>query len=74
MKDKLYKNGHKGLYYKVRRFFLASIISATVIAGVSVSTYIAYRQSVKAETNEEEISVSETTEADNGETNSLLNF
>lgn len=40
MKDKLYKNHHKGLYYKARRVGLVSVVVFSGIIAVSVPTYI----------------------------------
>lgn len=40
MKDKIKKNGHKGLYYKTRRFFIGSIVVTSLFAAVALPTYI----------------------------------
>lgn len=40
MKDKIKKNGHKGLYYKTRRFFIGSIIVTSLFAAIALPTYI----------------------------------
>ena len=53
MKDKLIKNGHKGIYYKARRFFLFTIIAALVFAGASIATYISISEHVKAQEESE---------------------
>ena len=61
MKDKLEKTGRKGLYYKARRFFLATLLFATLAAAVTVTTVISVSGSVKAEEVHE---TSETVETD----------
>ena len=60
MKDKLVKTGRKGIYYKARRFFLATLLFATLAAAVTVTTIISVSGGVKAE----EATVSETVEND----------
>ena len=58
MKDKLVKTGRKGIYYKARRFFLATLRFATLAATVTVTTLISVSGSAKAQ----ERKVDETTE------------
>ena len=41
MKDKLYKTHHKGIYYRIRRFFTFSLFSLTIVAAIAIPTYIA---------------------------------
>lgn len=50
MKDKLSKNGHKGMYYFIRRFFLGVVISASVVAAVGIPTYIVIKHNVDKQT------------------------
>ena len=59
MKDKLEKTGRKGLYYKARRFFLATLLFATLAAAVTVTTVISVSGSVKAEEVKENVDTSE---------------
>ena len=49
MKDKLTKTGRKGIYYKARRFFLATLLFATLSAAVTVTTVISVSGSAKAQ-------------------------
>lgn len=42
MKDKLYKNNHKGIYYKAKKVGLVSLIAVSGFIAVSVPTYINY--------------------------------
>jgi len=39
MKDKLVKTGHKGIYYKMKKFSLCSLLFVTLGAAVSIPTY-----------------------------------
>ena len=49
MKDKLVKTGRKGIYYKARRFFLATLLFATLAATVTVTTIISVTGGAKAQ-------------------------
>lgn len=53
MKDKLVKTGRKGSYYKARRFFLGTLLFATLAATITVTTVISVSGSVKAQEIEE---------------------
>ena len=53
MKDKLTKTGRKGSYYKARRFFLATLLFATLAATVTVATVVSVSGGVKAKEKEE---------------------
>ena len=57
MKDKLVKNNHHGLYYKVRNFFIGFVALGCLVVAVAVPTYISIQnsqQSVKAEGDSQE--------------------
>ena len=52
MKDKLVKNNHFGLYYKLRNFSIGFVALACLAIAIAVPTYISIQsthQSVKAE-------------------------
>ncbi len=68
MKDKLVKTGHKGIYYKVRRYFVFSMLIAMVGVGISLTTYFSVTKAVKAEEAEQQEQV------DNSEDTSLLTY
>ena len=57
MKDKLTKTGRKGSYYKARRFFLATLLFATLAASVTVATVVTVSGGVKAKEKEEVVEV-----------------
>lgn len=50
MKDKLSKNGHKGLYYQLRKFFLGAVISASLVAAIGIPTYIVIQNNLEKQT------------------------
>ena len=52
MKDKLVQTGHKGLYYKVRKYFIFTMLLACVGVGISLTTYFSVTKAVKAEERE----------------------
>ena len=45
MKDKLYKNHHKGIYYKTRKALIVSGIFLSLFGAISIPTYINYKNS-----------------------------
>ena len=53
MKDKLYKNNHRGIYYKMKAFFFVFVVFASAMAIAVIPTYIVLKdsagQSTKAE-------------------------
>ena len=53
MKDKLHKNNHRGVYYKVKTFFFVFVLFASAMAVAVIPTYIAItdnsEQTTKAE-------------------------
>ena len=59
MKDKLYKSGHKGIYYKTRKALIAGAVVLGVFTAVSVPTYINLKNShqYKAEALKESLKV-----------------
>lgn len=72
MKDKLYRNNHKGVYYKARRFMLTFSLVVGFGTMISVPTYIATTQISKDTIAEEVNDVEETTEENSNE--ELLEF
>ena len=65
MKDKLYKNNHRGIYYRVKAFFFIFALLAGAMAVAVIPTYIAIKENVKEPTHAEveEVEVEE----ENGE-------
>lgn len=57
MKDKLYKNNHKGEYYKKRIGIFAGIVLLSGVISICVPTYISHQKetSAKAEKVEKPI-------------------
>ncbi|HNX15908.1 MAG TPA: hypothetical protein PKO28_00820 [Bacilli bacterium] len=60
MKDKLIKNGHKGMYYHIRRFFIGIAISASLVAAIGFPTYFliknyAEKQTLADDSNHDEV-------------------
>ena len=53
MKDKLHKNNHRGIYYRVKAFFFVFVLFASAMAIAVIPTYIIItdraEQSTKAE-------------------------
>ena len=76
MKDKLYKNNHRGIYYKVKAFFFVFVIFATAMAIAVIPTYIAIKdnseQSTKAEP--EVVEVEEKEESEESEEATPLSY
>ncbi len=68
MKDKLEKRHHKGLYYRIRRFFMVTVFGASITAAILIPTYIAngYRTSNATNAQEEVVE-----KEDEQETNSV---
>lgn len=72
MKDKLYKNNHRGIYYRVRAFFFAFVLFASASAIAVIPTYIivnganneATLAEQKEENNDEEKDLEENGEDD----------
>ena len=63
MKDKLYKNNHRGIYYRLKAFFFAFAIFSGAMAIAIIPTYIVIKDNFKEQTNAE----SEKIEEDNPE-------
>lgn len=72
MKDKLVKTGRKGIFYKARRFFIGSLLLASVLVGVTVTTYISVSGNVKAEEETKETLDSEESTASESSDDLLL--
>ena len=53
MKDKLYKNNHRGIYYRVKAFFFIFALFAGAAAVAVIPTYIAIKENVKEPTHAE---------------------
>ncbi len=51
MKDKLYKNNHRGSYYRAKAFFFAFVLFASMMAIAMIPTYIVIKENVKEPTN-----------------------
>ena len=50
MKDKLSKNNHSGMYYKVRNFFLGFAAVACLGIAIAIPTYISVQNHKEAQT------------------------
>ncbi len=76
MKDKLHKNNHRGIYYRIKTFFLVFAIFASAMAVAIIPTYIAItdnaEQTTKAEP--EVVEVIEEDEPEESETNEPLSY
>lgn len=66
MKDKLYKNHHRGIYYRVKAFFFVFALFAGAMAVAVIPTYIAIKENVKEPTHAqvEEVEQEEENEED----------
>ena len=66
MKDKLYKNNHRGIYYRVKAFFFIFALLAGAMAVAVIPTYIAIQENVKEPTHAqvEEVEENETSGED----------
>ena len=66
MKDKLYKNNHRGIYYRIKAFFFVFVLFASAMAIAVIPTYIVIKdsaeQSTKAEPEVVEVEEKEETE------------
>ena len=47
MKDKLHKNHHRGIYYKVKAFFFIFVLLAGALAVAVIPTYIVIKENIK---------------------------
>ncbi|MFA7032845.1 MAG: hypothetical protein WC201_04720 [Bacilli bacterium] len=63
MKDKLTKNGHKGMYYHIRRFFIGTVVSASLLTAIGIPTYLLIKNNVDKQTLAEEENTDETPES-----------
>jgi len=59
MKDKLVKNGHKGIYYFIRKLCIGVAVSASLVAAIGFPTYVliknyAEKQTLADDSNSEE--------------------
>lgn len=67
MKDKLYKNNHRGIYYRVKAFFFIFALFAGATAVAVIPTYIAIKESVKEPTHAEVEDAQEQQEDNDGD-------
>lgn len=67
MKDKLHKNNHRGIYYRVKAFFLVFAIFASAMAIAIIPTYIAITEGAEQTTKAEPEVVEEAEEAETEE-------
>ena len=76
MKDKLYKNNHRGIYYRVKAFIFVFVLFATAMAIAVIPTYIVLvdkaEQSTKAEP--EVVEVEQEDQPEEGEDNPSLSY
>lgn len=50
MKDKLVKNGHKGIYYFFRRLCIGVAVSASLVAAIGFPTYVLIKKYAEKQT------------------------
>lgn len=50
MKDKLYKNNHRGIYYRIKGIFFAFVLLVSSAVVAIIPTYIALTSNVKEAT------------------------
>ena len=53
MKDKLHKNNHRGVYYRVKAFFFVFVLFASAMAIAVIPTYIVIKDSTEQSTKAE---------------------
>lgn len=68
MKDKLTKTGRSTMFYKARRFFVFTLLFASLTIGVSATTYISIYEASKTKLKETTIAH---TDADDSKTTPL---
>ena len=51
MKDKLYKNHHRGIYYRVKIFFFIFAVFSGAMAIAIIPTYLVLKEGVKEPTH-----------------------
>ena len=66
MKDKLYKNNHRGVYYKAKAFFFIFALLSGAMAIAIIPTYIAIQETVKEPTHAEVEEVEQENEDNDG--------
>ena len=76
MKDKLYKNNHRGIYYRVKAFIFVFVLFVTAMSIAVIPTYIVLvdrtEQSTKAEP--EVVEVTEENPSEESEENPPLSY
>ena len=79
MKDKLYKNNHKGIYYHFRTFLLSFVVFSGLLTAIFIPTYISVSRTSKtaraeSENETEKSEVVDNENNDQDEINSLLAY
>ena len=75
MKDKLYKNHHRGIYYRIKAFFFIFVLFAGAMAVAVIPTYIALSAHTSESTHAEQEVVDENENNDpEEEVDSSLHF
>ena len=76
MKDKLYKNNHRGIYYRVKAFYFVFALFAGAMAVAVIPTYLSLKNSVKEPTHAEpeEVEKDKEKEEDNPVVDSSLAY
>ena len=72
MKDKLRKNHHKGMYYRIRNFLTTVVLFATLGLLVGIPTYFSVTSKSKAHADSEQEEVVE--DNDNQKEQELLHY
>ena len=67
MKDKLYKNNHRGVYYKAKAFFFIFALLSGAMAIAIIPTYIAIKENNKEATHAQVEEVEEDKQEDKSE-------
>ena len=76
MKDKLHKNNHRGVYYKVKTFFFVFVLFASAMAVAVIPTYIVIKDSAEQSTKAEPevVEVEETEQSEESEEATPLSY
>ena len=75
MKDKLHKNNHRGVYYRVKAFFFVFVLFASAMAIAVIPTYIVIKDSAEQSTKAEpEVVEVEQEESEESEENPPLSY
>ena len=76
MKDKLHKNNHRGIYYKMKAFFFVFVLFASAMAIAVIPTYIVIKDSAEQSTKAEPelVEVEEIEESEESEEANSLSY